>query len=100
MQNHPCNSAVFPANLADTERAIAREPQGFVSSRRVRVCSFGLMVFAIVAGVVGGLLVVWDVATQESFWRLMASLALVIGGVAAFAMVNTMFGTRPSPPSA
>ena len=95
-----CNSSVYPNTLAETTAVSQAEPLGFVSNRKVRAVAFGLTVFSILVGVFGGILVVWDLATQDTFWRLMASLGLVVGGVAAFAMVNTMFGSRPSQPAA
>jgi len=70
------------------------QPDGFVPHRKVRAWAFATLVFAIAVAVVGGLLVVWDLATQDTLWRLLASAGLLVAGVAAFAMVNTMFGSR------
>lgn len=68
---------------------------GFVPSARIRVVSFTIMTLLIISAVIGGLMVVWDLVTQDTFWRLMASQGLIAGGVCAFSIVNTIFGKRP-----
>lgn len=71
---------------------------GFVSPERVRATSFAIMTVLIVTAVIGGILMVWDLATQDTFWRLMASNGLIAGGVCAFSIVNTIFGKRLQTP--
>lgn len=68
---------------------------GFIPAERVRVASFAIMTLLIISAVIGGLMVVWDLATQDTFWRLIASQGLIAGGVCAFSVVNTIFGKRP-----
>ncbi len=67
---------------------------GFIPPEKVRTASFVLMTLLILTGVGGGILMVWDLATEDTFWRLMASIGLIAGGVCAFTIVNTLFGKR------
>ncbi len=70
-------------------------PIGLIPSARVRIVSFTIMTLIIISAVIGGLMVIWDLATQDTFWRLMASQGVIACGVCAFSIVNTIFGKRP-----
>ena len=66
--------------------------KGFLNPKIVRAITFYIISACVIFSVLVCILAIWDFAETDSFWRMIATFAVIAVGSAIFAFVNNIFG--------
>jgi hypothetical protein len=80
----------------DTSQLPPALPQkrGFINRRIMRVISFTVLAICIAISVIASILAIWDFTKTDALWRTVATCIVVSGGMVAFGVVNSLYGSK------
>ena len=80
----------------DTSQLPPALPQkrGFITRRIMRVISFTVLAICIANSVIASILAIWDFTKTDALWRTVATCIVVSGGMVAFGVVNSLYGSK------
>jgi hypothetical protein len=60
----------------------------------MRVISFTVLAICIAISVIVSILAIWDFTKTDALWRTVATCIVVSGGMVAFGVVNSLYGSK------
>jgi len=70
------------------------QKRGFINRSVVRVISFTVLAICIAISVIASILAIWDFTKTDALWRTVATCIVVSGGMMAFGVVNSLYGSK------
>ncbi|MCZ7591399.1 MAG: hypothetical protein M5U15_04230 [Kiritimatiellae bacterium] len=66
--------------------------RGLINPKKVRMVTFGVITTSIAISVITCILAIWDFTQQDTLWRTVATCLVIIAGMIAFGVTNSMYG--------
>jgi hypothetical protein len=82
----------FKAALSTLRWKATPDLKGVFSPRGVRLAAFVVVSLCLLAASAMCILAVWDYVGQDSAWRMLATMGIVVAATAAFTALNEAFG--------
>lgn len=71
-----------------------KKNKGFINPKTIKAITFYIISLCVIFSVVICILAIWDYANKDTFWRMIATFAVIGIGSAIFAFVNGIFGNE------
>ena len=80
--------------VTDLPPLLPHRPRGVLDPRLVRLSSFAISSAGLLLATVVTLLAIWKQAQQDTAWRAIATLGVLVAAALLFNVVNEFFGAR------